>query len=179
MTDNEQPLIAPEEEASDDEFRAAIDAALAAAEVEPDDAPVTAGDNVTEADSLQGNEFAVELDGEPVKGIFRVSGLVSFSVTDRAETAKITLAKMVQRDVTMPFNQWIKATIEAGSSPARALAIVAIDDGVETRRWTLTDAQITQISYSDFDTGSSDFVEEVISLTYGQLVETWTWSDAQ
>jgi len=29
MTDNEQPLIAPEEEASDDEFRAAIDAALA------------------------------------------------------------------------------------------------------------------------------------------------------
>ncbi len=181
MTENEQPqpLLAPEEEASDDEFRAAVDAALAAAEPLPEEAAVTAGDNVTEVDSLQGNEFAVEIEGEPVKGVFRVSGLVSFSLTDRAATATLVIAKMVQRDVTMPFNKWIKETVAAGSSPTRAVAIVAIDDGTETRRWTLTDAQITQVSYSDFNTASSELVEESITLTYSQLVETWTWSDSQ
>ncbi len=183
MTENDvQPIISPEEEASDEEFRAAVEAAVAAASVPDDEEPAIAGDNLSAMDSLQGNEFAVEIDGELVKGVFRVSGLVTFRLNAATTAPTITLAKMVQRDASLPFNAWLRETINAGSSadrPSRTLAVIAVDDGEETRRWTLTEAYITEVHYSDFDTASSDFVEEIVTIAYSSLVEAWTWSEKQ
>ncbi|MEM6280721.1 MAG: phage tail protein [Chloroflexota bacterium] len=187
MTDNENPTL--ENEASDEEFKAALEAALDAAEVSDDDlADAEAGDDEYRAvDSLQGNEFAVEIDNEPVSGVFRVSGLMTFDLypeedDDEEEVEYISIAKMVQRDANLPFNAWLRETIEAGTSgdrPTRNVAIVAIDDGEETRRWTLKDAYIIAVSYSDFDTASSELVEEVIDISYERIIEAWTWSDSQ
>lgn len=173
-----KPIIDPAEEASEEEFRAAMKAAEAAASVAVD-TPTEATGEPTALDSLQGNEFAVELDGAVLKGVFRVSGLTSFKLG--ADNPPITLAKMVQRDASLPFNQWIKETMAAagGSAPTRTLDIVAIDDGEETRRWSLSGAYITEISYTDFDTSSSDFVEETVTIAYASLTESWTWSDSQ
>lgn len=182
MTDNDQPIIRPEEEASDDEFRAALKAAEEAASVPQNNIPATAAENVTAVDSLQANEFAVELDGTPVKGVFRVSGLHTFSLGGGDANTPVVITKMVQRDAALPFNAWLRETVAAGQSterPTRTLAVVAIDDGEEVRRWTLQDATITAIAYSEFDTGSSDFVEEQVSIRYSNLIETWTWSDKQ
>lgn len=177
MIENEQPLISPEEEASDEEFRAAVDAALNAADVVADDTDAAPVDSISAVDSLQGNEFAVELDGTVVQGVFRVSGLVSFRLNLGDSTPSVTLAKMVQRDATLPFNQWLRESVESGNRPTRNVSVIAIDDGEETRRWTLTDAYITSVSYSDFDTASSDFVEEIVTITYSKIIEAWTWSD--
>lgn len=178
MNEDLKPIIDPAEEASDDEFREAMKAAEAAAHIEP--VSVGASESTYVAiDSLQGNEFAVELDGNAVKGIFRVSGLTTI-LADADAPANVVIAKMVQRDATMPFNQWLRQTVEAESAearPVRRLDIIAIDDGEETRRWTLEGATIVGVSYTDFDTASSDLVEELVTIRYSAITEQWTWSD--
>ncbi len=185
MSENEQEsVLKPEEEASDEEFEAALREAQAAATVEEHETPAVAGEQLTALDSLQANEFALELEGEPVAGVFHVSGLMSFQLEPIKKFHKrIKVAKMVQRDGTLPFNQWIRESVEAGSDsdnrPTRTLAVVAIDDGEETRRWTLKGAYITGIRYSSFNTSSSDFVEEQVKIQFEEVIETWTWSDNQ
>lgn len=183
MTDNQQPILKPEEEASEEEFEAALKEAQEAASVQDEDYQAVAGEQFDALDSLQGNEFALELDGEPVEGIFRVAGLTTFRLeaSDNLQN-HIIITKMVQRDATLPFNAWIQETINAGKAanrPTRSLAVVAIDDGEETRRWTLTDTYITAIHYTDFDTSSNEFVEEIVEVRYDNISEMWTWSDNQ
>ncbi|MEL6149734.1 MAG: phage tail protein, partial [Chloroflexota bacterium] len=189
MTENDNPML--ENEASDEEFKAALEAALDAAEVSDEDLAdaEAADDEFVAVDSLQGNEFAVEINNEVVSGVFRVSGLVTFDLfpeedddDDEEEVEYVTIAKMVQRNANLPFNAWLRETIDAGTSgdrPTRNVAIVAIDDGEETRRWTLKDAYILSVTYSDFDTSSTEFVEEVIDIGYESIIEAWTWSDSQ
>lgn len=178
-TQDEQPIINPEEEASDEEFRAALAAAEKAAQI----AMVTAVKHLDEMqaiDSLQANEFHIELEGEPVTGVFSVTGLTSFTLS--RESAPITLAKMVQRDASLPMNQWLRETVESKGlpqRPMRTLDVVAVDDGEETRRWTLHNAYITEVRYSAFDTSSSNFVEEILTITCERIDEAWTWSDSQ
>ena len=120
---------------------------------------------MAQIDSLSANEFEVHLDGERVPGVFRVSGFVPFK-----------LAKMVQRDPALPFNRWIQETLGAKEDiirPVRSLVVVALDDGIETRRWTVSRAWISEISYSDFNTSSGELVEEVVTLHYEDIQETW------
>ncbi len=180
-----EPILKPEEEASESDFMAALKAAREAAsaqmEVEKQGASVDPG-AVSALDSLQANEFHVELGDEVVSGVFRVDGLTSFMLVENdLETPPVTITKMVQRDTTIPFNQWLRETVEggAGSRPTRTLHVVAVDDGDETRRWTLHGAYITSVSYNTFDTASNEMVEEVITVGYKTLTEKWTWSDAQ
>lgn len=133
-------------------------------------------------DSLVANEFTVEIDGEVMLGVFRVSGFTPFKLAVNPDGAKplhtpFTLAKMVQRDGNNAFNTWLRETVENGGAspcPRRTLAIVAIDDGVETRRWTVKGAWISAVSYSDFDTGSSEMIEETITIHYDSIEETWS-----
>lgn len=137
-----------------------------------------------EVDSLVANEFSVELDGVAVSGVFSVVGLTLFELDDNGERIKpaITITKMVQRDNSLPFNQWHQETMasrNADTHPTRELAVVAIDDGVETRRWTLQGAYITAISYSNYDTGLSDMVEECYTIAYEEIEERWTYADAE
>lgn len=130
-------------------------------------------------DSLVANEFAVELDGTRLHGVFRVSGMTPFMLNEEnvAVSVPFQLAKMVQRDGNNVFNKWLRETVAAkgsGDRPTRTIAVVAIDDGVETRRWTFTDAYIAAVTYSDFDSASSEMVEETVTIHYAAVEETWS-----
>ncbi len=136
---------------------------------------------VTHVDSLSANEFAVLLDDERVQGIFKVSGLLPFKLEVKPSLTKLVrdpfkLSKMVQRDPTLPFNRWLRDTIAARDDivrPTRTLAILAEDDGEEIRRWTVTGAWISEISYSDFNSSSSELIEETLTIRYDDISETW------
>ncbi len=132
-------------------------------------------------DSLSANEFEVQLDGEVVKGVFRISGLVPFKLEVKPSMTKVVrepfkLAKMVQRDPEIAFNRWLRETIAATDDlarPSRTLEILAIDDGEETRRWTIKGAWISEIAYSDFNTASGDLIEETVTIHFDEISERW------
>lgn len=137
---------------------------------------------LVEIDSLVANEFEVELDGEKLPGVFRVSGLVSFKLDGEEGSHAVrvqepfVLTKMVQRDGNNAFNKWLRETVSAGpgqARPRRTLSVVAVDDGEETRRWTVTGAWIKEVRYSEFDTGSSAMIEEIVTIVYDELTESW------
>ncbi len=136
-------------------------------------------------DSLSANEFAVLLDGERLQGVFRVSGLLPFKLEVKPSLTKLVrepfkLSKMVQRDPNLPFNRWLRETIEAKDDivrPVRTLEVLAIDDGEESRRWTVQGAWISEISYSDFNSASSDLIEETVTIHYDDITETWQTSE--
>lgn len=135
-------------------------------------------DGMQEIDSLMAHEFAVEIDGERATGIFSVSGFSSFQLDDNGQVTRtpFTIAKMVQRDGNNPFNRWIRETVSAASGsdrPTRGVTLLAIDEGVETRRWALHGATITAISYSDFDSASSELIEERITIMFERLDESF------
>jgi len=139
---------------------------------------------VVHVDSLSANEFAILLDGERVQGVFKVSGLLPFKLEVKPSLTKLVrepfkLSKMVQRDPALPFNRWLRETIEARDDivrPTRTLEILAIDDGEESRRWTVKGAWISEIGYSDFSSASSDLIEETVTVHYDDIVETWQTS---
>ncbi len=130
-------------------------------------------------DSLSANEFAMELDGALVTGIFRISGLVAFKIDITTQSATrihdpIVMTKMVQRDPQLPFNRWLKDTIDAKDEPARrAIEIIALDDGEEVRRWRVTGARVSEISYSDFDSASNELVQQRLLIHYDAIEEIW------
>ncbi|GAB1421678.1 hypothetical protein MASR2M15_18590 [Anaerolineales bacterium] len=132
-------------------------------------------------DSLCANEFAVELDGKPASGIFSISGLVTYQTDDQGKVISVPfrLAKMVQRNANNAFNKWIRETTGKRSDtdrPRRDLAIVAIDDGVEIRRWEVKGAWIQSIAYSQFNSASFEMMEEILSISYEDIEETWAAS---
>lgn len=133
-------------------------------------------------DSLVANEFHVELDGETLHGVFRVAGLTSFKLQVEGADGNMerlpvpfTLVKMVQRDGNNAFNKWLRETQsgDGTSRPRRTVSVVAVDDGTETRRWTASGAWISEVRYSEFDTGSSEMVEEIVTIYYESLEESW------
>ncbi|QPC84418.1 phage tail protein [Phototrophicus methaneseepsis] len=126
----------------------------------------------TNIDSLIANEFSVELDGEEVTGIFGVSGLVSFQLGEDGQRVwpAFTVSKMVQRDPQGAFNKWLQET-QSGSKPTRDLSIVAVDDGVATRRWTAKNAYIQSVHYSDFNEASFEMVAELVEIGYESMTE--------
>jgi len=132
-------------------------------------------------DSLSANEFQVYLNDDVVPGVFRVSGFIPFKLEVKPGVTKVVrepfkLAKMVQRDPNAPFNRWIRESVAAKADivrPKRTLAIHAVDDEVEVRRWTLTGAWIADISYSDFNSASGELVEEVVTIHFDDIQETW------
>jgi phage tail-like protein len=123
-------------------------------------------------DSLVANEFAVEIDGEPATGVFRVLGFTAYQ-NDRNQPRQVTVTKMVQRDGSMPFNRWIRDAETQGDAARRDVAIIAVDDGVPVRRWTLKNACIQSVSYSDFDSSSIEMIEEHIKIAYDAVVHEW------
>jgi hypothetical protein len=126
-------------------------------------------------DSLVAHEFAVEIDGERASGVFTISGLVTFKVEESGVLSHppIRISKMVQRDPKIALNKWIKETRETGGKATRTLVILAIDDGVEIRRWTFSGARIREIGYSTFDSGSTEMVSEALIIVYDSLQESW------
>lgn len=131
-----------------------------------------------EVDSLVANEFEVKIGVETLHGLFHIDGLITFKIDESGNRVHppFRIAKMVQRDGGNVFNQWIKET-RSGDRPRRELVISAIDDGVETRRWTVHSAYITEITYNTFDTGSSEMVEEIATIAYEAIDEAWPVTD--
>lgn len=130
-------------------------------------------------DSLCANEFAVELDNQRISGIFRIIGLTPYKTDESGQAIKqpFTITKMVQRDPNTPFNKWLRETMEQRGNPSRplrTLAILAVDDGVETRRWVVKGAWIQEVSYSDFDSASFEMVEESFVIGYDDIEEKWS-----
>jgi hypothetical protein len=121
-------------------------------------------------DSLSAYEFQVELDDQPISGVFSVRGLTSFVL--EGETPPLVITKMVQQDPQNPFNAWTRETLSR-SRPTHDIAVVAMDEGVETRRWVYRNAYITQISFSDFDTASSELIEERLTIKAQSVEEIW------
>jgi hypothetical protein len=128
-------------------------------------------------DSLSANEFQVEINGEAAKGIFGVSGVCSRSVdmaAGRLINRPLMITKMVQQDPNLPFNRWTRETLANPTAKVtREIAIVAMDEGVETRRWVYKDAWITEIAYSDFDKGNDELVAERLTIQHGGVEEIW------
>lgn len=137
-------------------------------------------------DSLAANEFQVWIDGVQVAGVFSVKGLTPLSVTPLRTwlgviplpgslvSKPVTITKMVQRDPQLPFNRWIRDTLaNPAGKVTREVAVVAMDEGREARRWVLRGAWISEISYSDFDSGSDQLVEERITVQYRGIQMFW------
>jgi hypothetical protein len=147
----------------------------------PDESISTASPTGQAVDSLSANEFAVELEGVHATGIFRVSGLVTFKLDVKPSLTKLVrdpfkISKMVQQDPELAFNRWVRETVQAKDDivrPLRTLEVVALDEGVETRRWKIKGAWISEISYSDFDSGSSELVQETLVIHYEDVEEIW------
>ena len=135
--------------------------------------------NRVQVDSLIANEFAVEINGESVQGIFRVSGLVTFMLDEAGNRVKPTfsITKMVQRDPSLAINSWMRETQQSrngGERPRRDVTVLAVDDGVVSRRWTAKNAYIVSVAYSSFDSALSEMVEETITIGYDDLEEGWS-----
>jgi hypothetical protein len=140
--------------------------------------------NMQAVDSLVANEFAVEIDGDVVGGIFGVSGLTLYQLDSDGKRVKpsFEITKMVERDANNAFNSWHRETMDSRDSdarPRRTLAVVAVDDGIETRRWTAKDAYIAGIRYSDYDTASFEMIAETYTIMYSEIEESWTYADSQ
>lgn len=140
-----------------------------------------AGHGVQAVDSLSANEFAVEVNGQRVTGVFAVTGLSSYHL--KMEDGKpvgmdfptINLTKMVQRDPNLPFNQWTRETVAARGTrlPTRDISVIALDEGVETRRWVYRNCWISSIHFSDFDTALDFLIEEKVTIQHGGVEEVW------
>ncbi|GAB5494595.1 MAG: hypothetical protein Phog2KO_48100 [Phototrophicaceae bacterium] len=133
-------------------------------------------------DSLIANEFAFEISGEAVSGVFRVGNLVTYATDDDGNRLKpsFEVSKMVERDGNNAFNSWLRETTDARNSdesPRRDVTVVAVDDGVETRRWTAKNAWIKSVSYSDFDSSSFEMIAETFVIGYEDIEESFPTTD--
>ena len=131
--------------------------------------------SVDGVDGQLAKEFGLEIDGQRVTGILAIRGLVAFRLDVRTTTAirklqePFKITRMVQLDPQHPCNVWVRETFDAGEDivrPARTLCLLALDKGVETQRWTVYDAWISEVGYSDFDSSSSDILEETLTIQY-------------
>ncbi len=138
---------------------------------------MVANNTIQALDSLCANEYAFEIDGEATDGVFRISNFVSFMLDEDGKRVyePFEVAKMVQRDADNIFNQWLRESISANgdSPPKRTVAIVAMDDGIETRRWTVKGAWINSVRYTDFNSASFEMIEEIFTIHYDEIEETW------
>lgn len=128
-------------------------------------------------DSLVANEFGLEINGQRVNGIFRIANLVTFSLDESGKRVlpPFEISKMVERDGNNLFNTWLRETLAARGSnpPQRDVTILAIDDGIITRRWSVKNARITQVRYSDFDSASFEMVAEIAVILYDDIEDSF------
>ena len=133
-------------------------------------------------DSLSANEFRVEVDGEVVSGVFKVSGLAPYKLDVKQSSAlkinkdPIEVVKMVRRDPNDVVNRWLRESIATHTDimrVTRTVSVIAVDDGDEIRRWNIKGAWISGVSYSEFDTAKGDLVEEKLTLQWEAIETLW------
>ncbi|MBA3873281.1 MAG: phage tail protein [Anaerolineae bacterium] len=133
-------------------------------------------------DSLSANEFRVEVDGEVLTGVFKVSGLAPYKLDVKQSSAlkinkdPITIVKMVLRDPNNVVNRWLRESIATHidiKRVTRTVTVVAVDDGKEIRRWNVKGAWISSVSYSEFNTASGELIEETLLLQWEAIETLW------
>ncbi len=129
-------------------------------------------------DGQRASDFALEIDGRRVDGILALRGLVAFRLDVRTTTAirklqePFKVVRKLQHDPQDPCNVWVSESYGAGEDivrPARTLALLALDEGEVLRRWTVRDAWIAEVGYSDFDSKSGDLLEETLTIHYKDI----------
>ncbi len=138
---------------------------------------MTEANTLVTLDSLSANEFRVEINGETVEGIFRISGFKPFDFVNTGNPNTLTLTKMVQRNGNSVFNKWVRESIQTlgmDVNPTRTVEIVFVDDEEEVRRWALKNAFLVSLAYSDLDTARTELVEEIAIIQYAGVEITWT-----
>lgn len=134
--------------------------------------------NMVTIDSLVANEFGFEINGERVSGVLSIAKLISFSMDESGKRhfPPFEVSKIVERDGNNLFNRWLRETIAArnsGTRPRRDVTVLAIDDGVVTRRWHVKNAWIKEVQYSSFDSGSFEIVAETLVIMYDDIEDTF------
>lgn len=134
-------------------------------------------------DSLSANEFHVEINGTLASGIFGVSGLHIRSVdlsAGRLVHQPLTITKMVQQNPKLPFNAWTRETLANPTTKVtREIAVVAMDEGRETRRWVYQNAWISDIAFSEFNTGRDELIEERLTIQHNGVTEIWPGEEVE
>lgn len=142
----------------------------------------TASKSTKHIDSLSANEFRVEVDGEVVDGVFKVSGLAPYKLDVKQSSAlkinkdPIEIVKMLRRDPNNVVNRWLRESIATHTDimrVTRTVSVVAVDDGEEIRRWNIKGAWISGVSYSEFDTAKGELVEEKLTLQWEAIETLW------
>ena len=141
-------------------------------------------ENIVQIDSLIANEFAFEIAGEKVSGIFQIKDMMTYATDEDGNRIKppFTVTKMVERDGANAFNTWLRETMDARDSddkPRRDVTVVAVDDGVETRRWKAVNAWIVSVGYSDFDSASFEMIAETLVIAYEDIEESFPTMDSE
>jgi len=138
--------------------------------------------NTKHIDSLSANEFRVEIEGEVVDGVFKIIGLSPFKLEVKQSSAlkvlkdPIQIVKMVRRDPNDVVNRWMRESVASHTDimrVTRTIDVVAVDDGEEIRRWQIKGAWISGISYSEFNTGSGELIEETLTLQWASVETVW------
>ncbi len=133
-------------------------------------------------DSLSANEFRVEIEGEVVDGIFKINGLTPFNLEFKQSSAlkalkdPLKIVKMVRRDPNNVVNRWLRESIASHidiKRVTRTIDVIAVDDGEEIRRWVVKGAWISGVSYSEFNSGSGELVEETLTLQWESVETVW------
>lgn len=139
-------------------------------------------ENTKHIDSLSANEFRVEVEEQVVDGIFKVSGLAPFKLEVKQTSAlkavkdPLQIVKMVRRDAADPMNRWLRESTDTQTDivrPTRTLTVVAVDDGAEIRRWVVKGAWISGVSYSEFNSGTGELVEETLTVQWESIDTVW------
>lgn len=142
----------------------------------------TSGEATKHIDSLSANEFRIEIDDVVVDGIFKVIGLTPFKLEVRQSAAlkavkdPLQIVKMVRRDPTNPINKWLRESTDTQTDimrPTRTIAVIAVDEGEEVRRWLVKDAWISGVSYSEFDSGLGELVQETLTIQWESVETVW------
>lgn len=130
-------------------------------------------------DSLVASEFALEINGETLSGIFTVEGFVSYQVDAGGvrQLPPFSISKMVQHDANNAFNAWLIETTTSRHTterPRRDVVLKAVDDGIITRSWTIKSAFILSVAYSSFDVASFAMMQEIYHIGYEDIEEVFT-----
>ncbi len=144
--------------------------------------PSASGEATKHIDSLSANEFRVEIDDEVVDGIFKIIGLTPFKLEVKQSSSlkavkdPLQIVKMVRRDPANALNKWLRESTESQTDilrPTRTLTVVAVDDGEEVRRWLVKDAWISGVSYSEFDSGLGELLQETLTIQWESVETVW------
>jgi hypothetical protein len=128
--------------------------------------------NVSGFNTLQENEFAVTLDGEPIDTILSCDTFEYLTAEGDVDKPFLTFYKQVEDSRDTTFNRWLAETLDSqspSSRPRRTFVVTAVNDGNAIRRWTFKAAWIAAVAQGSLDSTSHEFAVERVKLGYDKI----------